>query len=240
VGGQGRRAAHGRRRRFSEAARRRRDLDGGVGAAANGGVVAMTSDITVNWRMRSALAALIAIAALVVAARGGSSGPAATSAAPTPSRSAPQWSYVVIGDSALCGPDDSTVADTQARLIKRDVGAGVPPRSRLGRGHVAPRGSRREPEAVSGLARGLPSARDAPCHRRHDRASGPRRQDRPRDELPRPSEDAVARSGSQGQADPRVSGTNHAVIVLRDGWPARLTASDRHARLRQKGAGRRA
>ncbi len=83
----------------------------------------MTSDITIKWRMRAALAALIAIAALFAAACGGSSGPTATSAAPTPSPSAPQWSYVVIGDSALCGPDDLTVADTQARLIKRDVGA---------------------------------------------------------------------------------------------------------------------
>jgi len=86
-------------------------------------VVAMTSDITIKWRMGVALAALIAIAALFAAACGGSSGPAATSAAATPSPGAPQWSYVVIGSSALGGPDDSTVADTQARLIERDVGA---------------------------------------------------------------------------------------------------------------------
>jgi hypothetical protein len=88
-------------------------------------VVAMTSDITIRWRMRAALAlaTLIAIAALFAAACGGSSGPVTTSAAATPSPSTPQWNYVVIGDSALCGPDDLTVADTQARLIKRDVGA---------------------------------------------------------------------------------------------------------------------
>jgi len=70
-----------------------------------------------------ARAALIATAALFVAACGGSSGPATTSAAPTPSPSTPQWSYVVIGCPALGGPDDLTVADTQARLIKRDAGA---------------------------------------------------------------------------------------------------------------------
>ena len=83
----------------------------------------MTSDLTIKWRVRAELAALIAIAALFVAACGGSSGPATTTAAPTPSPGTPQWSYVVIGGPALGGPDDLTVADTQARLIKRDVGA---------------------------------------------------------------------------------------------------------------------
>jgi hypothetical protein len=77
-----------------------------------------------------ALVVLLLCASAVATACGGASmATSSPSAAPpgaavTPS--ATHWDYVVIGDSAFCAPDDiTTVADAQARLIARDVGAVV-------------------------------------------------------------------------------------------------------------------
>ena len=75
---------------------------------------------------------LLLAGSMVMTACGGSDDEAAGTtptaespgAAVTPS--ATHWDYVVIGDSAFCAPDDvTTVADAQARLIARDVGADV-------------------------------------------------------------------------------------------------------------------
>lgn len=63
-------------------------------------------------------------ASAVVSACGDSGGQATGSARPAASPSTTQWDYVVLGDSAFQAPDEATtVADVQARLIKRDVGA---------------------------------------------------------------------------------------------------------------------
>lgn len=76
--------------------------------------------------IRAATLAVILLALLALAACGGSGGQAAGTATPAPSTSSARWDYVVLGDSALQSPDgSSTVADAQARLIKRDVGADV-------------------------------------------------------------------------------------------------------------------
>jgi hypothetical protein len=69
---------------------------------------------------------LLLCASAVVTACGGASEQAAGSAVPAASPSTAQWDYVVLGDSAFQTPDEATtVADAQARLIKRDVGADV-------------------------------------------------------------------------------------------------------------------
>jgi hypothetical protein len=69
---------------------------------------------------------LLLCASAAVSACGGSGGEATGAAAPTSSPSTAQWDYVVLGDSAFQAPDEATtVADAQARLIKRDVGADV-------------------------------------------------------------------------------------------------------------------
>jgi hypothetical protein len=68
---------------------------------------------------------LLLCASAAVRACGGSGGQATGSAAPTLSASTAQWHYVVLGDSAFAAPDPTnmtTVADAQARLIKRDLG----------------------------------------------------------------------------------------------------------------------
>jgi hypothetical protein len=73
-----------------------------------------------------AFAALVVTVALILAACGDSSEQSTGSASATPSGGAVQWDYVVIGDSAFAAPDNvTTVAEAQARLIKRDVGADV-------------------------------------------------------------------------------------------------------------------
>ena len=69
---------------------------------------------------------LLLCASAVVTACGGAGEQAAGSAVPAASPSTAQWDYVVLGDSAFQTPDEATtVADAQARLIKRDVGADV-------------------------------------------------------------------------------------------------------------------
>jgi hypothetical protein len=78
-----------------------------------------------TWRIALAVLLLLCASALVSAC-GGSGGEATGAAAPTSSPSTAQWDYVVLGDSAFQAPDEATtVADAQARLIKRDVGADV-------------------------------------------------------------------------------------------------------------------
>jgi hypothetical protein len=75
---------------------------------------------------RAAILALFAVAALALAACGGTGGQASGTTTPTPSAGPARWDYVVLGDSAFQTPDESaTVADAQARLIKRDLGADV-------------------------------------------------------------------------------------------------------------------
>ena len=78
---------------------------------------------TGTWTLALAVLLLLCASAAVTAC-GGSGGQAAGSAAPTASSSTTRWDYVVLGDSAFQAPDEvTTVADAQARLIKRDVGA---------------------------------------------------------------------------------------------------------------------
>jgi len=77
-------------------------------------------------RVRAILGAflLLLVGGAALTACGGSGGQATGSARPAASPSAAQWDYVVLGDSAFQAPDEATtVADAQARLIKRDVGA---------------------------------------------------------------------------------------------------------------------
>jgi len=70
------------------------------------------------------LVVLLLLCASTVVSACGSGGEATGAAAPTSSPSTAQWDYVVLGDSAFQAPDEATtVADAQARLIKRDVGA---------------------------------------------------------------------------------------------------------------------
>jgi hypothetical protein len=78
---------------------------------------------TGTWTLALAVLLLLCASAAVTAC-GGSGGQAAGSAAPTASSRTTRWDYVVLGDSAFQAPDEvTTVADAQARLIKRDVGA---------------------------------------------------------------------------------------------------------------------
>ena len=78
---------------------------------------------TGTWTLALAVLLLLCASAAVTAC-GGSGGEAAGSAAPTASSRTTRWDYVVLGDSAFQAPDEvTTVADAQARLIKRDVGA---------------------------------------------------------------------------------------------------------------------
>lgn len=85
-----------------------------------------------SMRLRTWLASiagtmmLLLAGSMVMTACGASDDEAAGTATPTPAASAKRWDYVVLGDSAFQTPDESaTVADAQARLIKRDVGAEV-------------------------------------------------------------------------------------------------------------------
>jgi hypothetical protein len=73
-----------------------------------------------------AISLVVATVAITLVACGDTGGQAAGTATPTPTASTARWDYVVLGDSAFQTPDESaTVADAQARLIKRDVGADV-------------------------------------------------------------------------------------------------------------------
>ena len=79
-------------------------------------------------RVRATLSAFLLLfaGAAGLTACGGAGGQATGAAAPTSSPSTAQWDYVVLGDSAFQAPDEATtVADAQAQLIKRDVGADV-------------------------------------------------------------------------------------------------------------------
>jgi len=81
------------------------------------------SGTRVKWAIFGAFLLLFVGAAALMAC-GGAGGQAAGSARPAASPSTTQWDYVVLGDSAFQAPDEATtVADAQARLIKRDVGA---------------------------------------------------------------------------------------------------------------------
>jgi len=76
------------------------------------------------WAILGAFLLLFVGAALT--ACGGPGEQATGSVAATSSPSTAQWDYVVLGDSAFQAPDEvTTVAETQAQLIKRDLGADV-------------------------------------------------------------------------------------------------------------------
>ena len=80
---------------------------------------------TREWAILGAFL-LLFVGAAALTACGGSGEQATGAAAATSSSSTAQWDYVVLGDSAFQTPDEATtVADAQARLIKRDVGADV-------------------------------------------------------------------------------------------------------------------
>jgi hypothetical protein len=69
---------------------------------------------------------LLFVGAAALTACGGPGEQATGSVAATSSPSTAQWDYVVLGDSAFQAPDEvTTVAETQAQLIKRDLGADV-------------------------------------------------------------------------------------------------------------------